>query len=86
MFSVLKLITYLLSQQEAAKEANKKEETNEATEAAVPDEKKNDKIVSERKQGSVETDGDAIEPEDGSKKKKKKGTKEETKEKGNFIY
>lgn len=35
---------------------------------------------------SVEVDGDAAEPEDGTKKKKKKGTKEETKEKGNFSY
>lgn len=83
---MLKLIIYLLLQQEASKDINKKGETNEATEAAVSDEKKNDKVTSEKKQGSVETDGDAIEPEDSSKKKKKKGAKEESKEKGNFIY
>ncbi|XP_012217900.1 eukaryotic translation initiation factor 5B [Linepithema humile] len=67
---------------EAAKETNKKGEIDEATETAVPDEKKNDKVTSEKKQGSVEIDGDAVEAEDGSKKKKKKGAKEETKEKG----
>lgn len=38
-----------------------------------------------KKQDSVEADGDTAEPEDGTKKKKKKG-KEETKEKGNFSY
>lgn len=84
---MLKLIIYLLLQQEASKDINKKGETNEATEAAVSDEKKNDKVTpDEKKQGSVETDGDAIEPEDCLKKKKKKGAKEESKEKGNFIY
>jgi len=67
------------------KEPNKKGE-NEAMEAAVSDEKRNDKVASEKKQGSVEADSDVVEPEDGSKKKKKKGAKEETKEKGNFTY
>lgn len=46
---------------------------------------KNDKTAAERKQDSVEADVETIEPEDG-KKKKKKGAKEETKEKGNISY
>lgn len=33
----------------------------------------------------MEVDIDTVEPEDG-KKKKKKGAKEEVKEKGNFVY
>lgn len=68
-------------QQEASKESNKKED-DEVTKA---DEKKNDKSVPEKKQDSMEVDIDTVEPEDG-KKKKKKGAKEEAKEKGNFIY
>ncbi|XP_018365622.1 PREDICTED: eukaryotic translation initiation factor 5B [Trachymyrmex cornetzi] len=62
---------------EITKEGNKKEDG----ETATSEEKKNDKVISAKKQDSVEADGDA-EPEDGSKKKKKKGGKEEIKEKG----
>lgn len=72
--------------QEAAKEPNKKAEIDETTEVATPDEKKNDKVASEKKQSNVENDGDVIEPEDSTKKKKKKSGKEEIKEKGNSIY
>lgn len=42
-------------------------------------------MSAKKDQDSVEADGDAIEPEDGTKKKKKKGGKEETKEKGNLL-
>lgn len=69
-------------QQETSKESNKKAEDDEVTKA---DEKKNDKPVPEKKQDSMEADIDTVEPED-SKKKKKKGAKEETKEKGNLVY
>lgn len=71
-------------QQEASKESNQKAEDDEVTKA---DEKKNDKPVPEKKQDSMEVDVDAVEPEDG-KKKKKKGAKEEVKEKekGNLAY
>lgn len=69
--------------QEATKEANKKTD-GEETNTVVPDEKKNDKA--EKKSDSMEVDGDAAEPDEGSKKKKKKGAKEEgTKEKGNYF-
>ncbi|XP_025270568.1 eukaryotic translation initiation factor 5B isoform X1 [Camponotus floridanus] len=61
---------------EISKDVNKNAENGEAT---AFDEKKNDKVVSEKKQDNVEADGD-VEPEEGSKKKKKKA-KEETKEK-----
>ncbi|XP_036145254.1 eukaryotic translation initiation factor 5B isoform X2 [Monomorium pharaonis] len=60
---------------EFEKETNKKEET----ESVDSEEKKNDK-VSVKKQENVEADGDIVDLEDGTKKKKKKG-KEETKEK-----
>ncbi|GAB1869576.1 Eukaryotic translation initiation factor 5B [Camponotus japonicus] len=56
-----------------------KEVNTENGEATAFDEKKNDKVISEKKQDNVEADGD-VEPEEGSKKKKKKA-KEETKEK-----
>lgn len=62
---------------EASKESNKKEDD----EITKGDEKKNDKPVPEKKQDSMEVDNDTVEPEDG-KKKKKKGAKEEAKEKG----
>lgn len=68
----------LAQKKEVTKEVNKKTENGEI--AASSDEKKKDN-VSEKKQDSVEADGD-VEPEDSSKKKKKKGAKEETKEKG----
>lgn len=72
-----------LLQQEITKEGNKKEDG----ESVASDEKKNDKVIAAKKdQDNVEADGDAPEPEDGTKKKKKKGTKEDTKEKGNFSY
>lgn len=61
------------------KEGNKREDD----ETAVTEENKNEKVTL-KKHDSIE-DGDAAEPEDGTKKKKKKGVKEETKEKGNFI-
>lgn len=48
------------------------------------EDEKNNKA--EKKQDSMEADGDVVEAEDAGKKKKKKGAKEETKEKGNFIY
>lgn len=52
----------------------------------VADDKKNDKATAEKKQDSMEVDGDAAEVEEGTKKKKKKGAKEEaTKEKGNCV-
>lgn len=64
---------------EIAKEGNKKEDS----ETTTSDEKKYDNVISAKKdQDSVEVDGDAAEPEDGTKKKKKKGGKEEIKEKG----
>ncbi|XP_029662037.1 eukaryotic translation initiation factor 5B [Formica exsecta] len=66
---------------EVTKETNKQAENGETIKATVFDEKTNDKVVSEKKQDTVEADGDIVEPEDGSKKKKKK-VKEETKEKG----
>lgn len=50
------------------------------------EEGKNDKTLSEKKQDSMEADGDIVEADDSGKKKKKKGAKEEAaKEKGNFI-
>ncbi|KMQ86460.1 eukaryotic translation initiation factor 5b, partial [Lasius niger] len=67
----------LAQKKDVTKEPNKAE-NGETVKAATSD----DKMVSEKKQDSVEADGDVIEPEDGSKKKKKKGAKEETKEKG----
>ncbi|KAL6443537.1 hypothetical protein ACFW04_001594 [Cataglyphis niger] len=64
---------------EVIKETNKQTENGETVNTF--DEKKNDKMVSEKKQDTVEADGDIVEPEDDSKKKKKK-VKEGTKEKG----
>lgn len=58
---------------------------NEVTTATAPEEKKTDKTASENKTDVVEADNDAVDPDDG-KKKKKKSAKEETKDKGNFIY
>lgn len=53
---------------------------------ATSEEGKNDKTLSEKKQDSMEADGDIVEADDSGKKKKKKGAKEEAaKEKGNFI-
>lgn len=69
-------------QQEISNKESKKAEDDEITKT---DEKKNDKPVSEKKQDSMEADVETIEPEDG-KKKKKKGAKEEVKEKGNLAY
>lgn len=60
-----------------AKDVNKEE-------TATSEEKKNDEVISAKKQDSVEADGDVAELDEGAKKKKKKGAKEETKEKGNF--
>lgn len=62
------------------KEGNKKEDDETAASEEIQNEK-----VTLKKHDSIEADGDAAEPEDGTKKKKKKGAKEETKEKGNFI-
>lgn len=82
-FLLIRCIICFSLQQEITKESNKKEDG----ETAASDQKINDKVISAKKdQDSVEVDGDVAEPEDGTKKKKKKGTKEETKEKGNFSY
>ncbi|XP_072755875.1 eukaryotic translation initiation factor 5B [Anoplolepis gracilipes] len=70
----------LAQKKEVTKEVNKPE-NGETVQATTFDEKKNDKVISEKKQVGIEADGDVVEPEDGSKKKKKKA-KEETKEKG----
>lgn len=67
-------------QQEAAKKTDGVDEAK-----AAPEEKKSDKAVAEKKQDSMEIDGETAD-EEGSKKKKKKGAKEEgTKEKGNYF-
>lgn len=61
-----------------------KKEDNEVTKVEATDEKISEKSLPEKKDSEV-ADGDTIEHED-SKKKKKKGAKEDSKDKGNIIF
>lgn len=69
-----------------SQEATKKAEGGEATKKPESNEKLNEKNVEEKAPLiAAEAEGDAGEAEEG-KKKKKKGAKEDAKEKGILIY